>query len=113
MDPQGGMMNPPLPPPNRATFGQLLAPVASGAGSGGNSPVRPESKSVGLARLFFAVERTLSTIASAAPQCSEEIDEITEKLRNIMTSIQNGKHSGGASGYEESGPTSDAISSPY
>jgi hypothetical protein len=44
----------------------------------------------GIAKMFYAIERSLDTLASAIPEQAEEIDKIKSALREILASAVSG-----------------------
>lgn len=64
---------------------------------------QPSGGGGGIAKMFYAIERSLDSLASAIPDQAEEIDKIKSQLREILASAV----SGGAAfmGSEDSGPS--------
>lgn len=79
----GGMSKPPVNPPRLPTLSSLPSrPLGDEAGG--------PQKGGAILRLFYEVEKTLDTIASAAPGQSETLDQIKTRLRDVMTAVVNG-----------------------
>lgn len=94
------MGKPPIPPPD--------LPTLSGSfGEGGGGPAGP-SRSAGVTRLFFEVEKTIDMIAEAVPALSARLDKVKTDLRDILTtiSISAGAPRGGTLEGELETPTS-------
>lgn len=73
------MTGPPVPPPDMPTLS------AYPASEGGVGPAQGGA----IFRLFESVIRTLDTIASAAPQCAEHLDEVKTILSDVLVEIVN------------------------
>lgn len=74
------MSGPPVPPPYMPTLSAYPATGDSGPG--------PE-KGGAVLRLFESVIKTLDTIALAAPQCADDIDDVKMALQDILVDIVN------------------------
>lgn len=99
----GGMSKPPVNPPRLPTLSALPSRPLGGEEAGG------PQKGSALLRLFYEVEKTLDTIASAAPGQSETLDQIKTRLRDVMTAVVNG---GADQGKPNSLPLAGDVSNP-
>jgi len=81
----------------------------------GTAPGDPEASGggAGLAKMFYAIERSLDSLASAIPEQAEELDKIKSSLREILASAVS--HGAAFMGRDEqtpsirSGPTEPLI----
>jgi hypothetical protein len=57
-------------------------------GSGEDPMGNPEASGggAGIAKMFYAIERSLDSLASAIPEQAEEIDKVKSSLREILAS---------------------------
>lgn len=94
------MGKPPIPPPDLPTMSGML-------GDGSEGPAGP-SKTAGVTRLFFEVEKTIDMIAEAVPALSARLDKVKTDLRDILTtiSISAGAPGRGSANGELESPTS-------
>lgn len=93
-------------PPPGATPAGLSAMKMSPMMSQSEDPLgdsQPSGGGGGIAKMFYAIERSLDSLASAIPTQAEEIDKIKSQLREILASAV----SGGAAfmGSEDQGPS--------
>lgn len=101
------------PPPGGTPVGlsnMKASPLQPGMDPTGISPAG--GGSAGIAKMFYAIERSLDSLADAIPNQAEEIDKIKSALREILaTAVSNGAAfaGGDASPNIRSGPTEPLI----
>ena len=73
---------------------------------GGEEDSGMSGKTEAIKRLFEVLTMTLENIASAAPEQSEALDEISTRLSDVMTAIINGGSGRSGGTLNEAGPSS-------
>ena len=67
-----------------------MSPLRSELGSDPMSDSQPSGGGGGIAKMFYALESSLDSLASAIPEQAEDIDKIKSQLREILASAVSG-----------------------
>jgi|SRR3990172_1929024 len=84
-------------PPNRFQGGPPPGAMPQRMSAMHASPLRPDQSNpepqgggAGIARMFYAIERSLDSLASAIPDQSDQIDKIKSSLREVLAQAVSG-----------------------
>lgn len=80
------------PPPGATPVGLSSMKMSPMQGIGGAPTGDSEASGggAGIAKMFYAIENSLDTLASAIPEQAEEIDKIKSALREVLSSAVSG-----------------------
>lgn len=80
------------PPPGATPVGlssMKMSPMQSGPDPTSGNP-EASGGGAGIAKMFYAIENSLDSLAGAIPEQAEEIDKIKSALREILASAVSG-----------------------